>query len=229
MSPRALLVEDEKLVGAMVRLNLQKAGYEVVWAEGSSEAWSSLQNFPVDVIVLDIAIPGSDGLQLLRNIRQNGMSTPVLMLTARDEISIKIQAFEWGADDYLSKPFDINELVFRIHALVRRSQAPRELPSTGQIRIGNFTVNLVLRKAESNEGLVSLTEKEVALLQLMIRSPGSVLRRADILEEIWGMDVTITERIVDNFIWRFRKLFEEHPDNPSHFLTIRGEGYCYAP
>jgi len=229
VSAKVLLVEDEELVGVMVRLNLENAGHTVVWVRTGTEGAQRATSEPFDAVLLDIQLPGRDGLSVLRQLREGGVGTPVMMLTARSEIATKVEALGIGADDYLPKPFDVAEMVARVNALVRRARADRAIPSDHLIAIGSFTVNLDTREAQSNEGAVTLSEKEVALVRVLVRSTGSVLKRSDILEEVWGMDQSPTTRTVDNFILRLRRLFEPDPEKPRHILTVRGEGYRFVP
>lgn len=228
MSGKILLVEDEDLVGTMVRLNLERAGYHVVWVRNGSAAEQAATD-PFDLILLDIALPGKDGLAVLRDLRAIGIGTPVMMLTARGDLSIKVDALDMGADDYLPKPFHVEEMVARVNALVRRSRSERAIPSDRLVYIGERQVNLETRRAQTEEGEVTLSEKEAALVKFLVRSRGRVLSRSDILDEVWGMDSSSGERTVDNFIVRLRKLFEPDPERPVHVITVRGEGYRFAP
>lgn len=229
MASRILLIEDEELVGTMVRMNLEGAGHQVTWLRDGSLAVEQALAEQYDLLLLDISLPGTDGLSVLGQLRDQGVSTPVMMLTARSDVLTKVEALEKGADDYLPKPFDVAEMIARVNALVRRSQAEREIPSDHLVQIGPHSINLETRMADSNEGQVQLSEKETALVRLLIRSRGQTLSRSDILEEVWGMDVSPTERTVDNFILRLRKLFEPEPEHPQHLLTVRGEGYRFVP
>ncbi len=229
MIQRVLLIEDEELVGTMIRMNLESAGYEVVWLRDGREAVERAATVTFDLILLDIALPGPDGLRVLADLRAGGIGTPVMMVTARSDVQTKVQALGIGADDYLPKPFDVGEMVARVHALVRRSQAEREIPSDHIVRIGLYEINLQTRVAGSSEGEIVLSEKEAALVKLLVRSRGRVLTRSDILEEVWGMDVSPSERTIDNFIVRLRKLFEPDSDKPRYIITVRGEGYRFVP
>lgn len=228
MNARILLVEDEELIGTMVRLNLEGAGYTVAWLRNGAEGAAAAEKGLFDLILLDIGLPGMDGLSVLRKIRRAGVGTPVMMLTATGDVPVKVEAFGTGADDYLPKPFDVAELMARVAALVRRSRSDREIPSDNIARIGSFEVNLETRRASTTAGEATLSEKEVALVRLLVRSGGRVLKRSEILEEVWGMDAFPTERTVDNFIVRLRKLFEPDPEAPVHIITIRGEGYRFV-
>ncbi|MDP2907694.1 MAG: response regulator transcription factor [Nanoarchaeota archaeon] len=229
MNEKVLVVEDEELVGTMVRLNLEGAGYNVIWVKNGPDAEQRATTEAFDLILLDIALPGRDGLSVLQNLRKAGVGTPVMMLTARSDVATKVQTLDAGADDYLPKPFDVPEMIARVNALVRRSRAEREIPSDHVVNIGAFRINLETRRAFTNEGDMALTEKEAALIKLLVRSGGKVLMRSDILEEVWGMDTSPTDRTVDNFMMRLRKLFEPDPEQPVHILTVRGEGYRFVP
>lgn len=229
MSQKILLVEDEDLVGTMVRLNLESAGYLVVWIRNGSEAAERAAEEAFDLILLDITLPGMSGLSVLRRLRETGLQTPVMMLTARSDVPTKVEALDFGADDYLPKPFHVAELVARVSALLRRSRAERAIPSDQLVQIGEREINLETRRALTSEGEVTLSEKEAALVRLLVRSRGKVLTRSDILDEVWGMDVSPGERTVDNFILRLRRLFEADPERPAHILTVRGEGYRFVP
>lgn len=228
MALKVLLVEDEDLIGEMVRLNLQEEGYDVVWTKDGETGGDLVSSNRFDLIVLDIMLPGADGIQVARKIRKKGTGTPILMLTARGDTATKVAGFESGADDYLTKPFDMPELLARVRALIRRSQGSREIPSQAVLRFGGKTVNLETGEASTNDGPLVLSEKEKALIELFARHPGEILTRADILDEVWGMDALPTERTVDNFMLRLRKLFDD-PRDPKHFHTIRGRGYRFVP
>jgi DNA-binding response OmpR family regulator len=174
-------------------------------------------------------MPGRTGDEVLREVRSRSINTPVLMLTARREIGLKVKTLDSGADDYLPKPFDMAELLARARALIRRSQGDRSLPSGRRVKVGRFEVDLDSRSTDSNQGTVTLSEREAALLELFHRQRGRTLSRNDILEEVWGMEADPTPRTVDNFIVRLRRLFEPNPESPRHFVTVRAEGYRFDP
>lgn len=227
---RILLVEDDPLIGAMVRLNLEHEGFAVQWHKNAELALENLQRDKADVMLLDIGLPGMNGLELAKSIRKLGINTPILMLTARDDLQSKVHALDGGADDYLAKPFDMAELLARVRAHVRRSTGSLELLTDAELQVGNARVSAERRALQTTDGLWhDLSEKEVVLLQFLARNPGRALSRADILEEVWGMDATPTERTVDNFIVRLRRWVEPEPDHPRHILTVRGWGYRFEP
>jgi two-component system alkaline phosphatase synthesis response regulator PhoP len=227
--PRVAIAEDEELIRTMLRLNLEKDGYEVESFESAEELLESLEHGHFDVLLLDVMLPGMSGEDVIVRIREKGINTPILMVTARADIETKVSTFRKGADDYLSKPFDMEELLLRVKALIRRSQGEREIPSHNLVRIDDYEVNLETRMASTRQGEVKLSEKECDLLRLFGQYPGKTLLRADILEEVWGMDVFPTPRTIDNFILKFRKLFEENPEEPVHFITVRSAGYRFVP
>jgi len=227
MSKRILVVEDDELLGTMVKLNLEQEGHHVLWLRQGEPALSKTRSEESDLVILDIMLPDIDGVEVAKKLRALGVSTPILMMTAKDDVETKISAFDLGADDYITKPFNIQELLARVRALIRRSQGERHQPSADKVQIGRFSVNMQTREAQTNEGVVLLTAKEADLLAFFIRNEGATRARADILEEVWGMEVYVSERTIDNFIVRFRKLFEDDPDHPRRFITVRSVGYRY--
>ena len=239
MSVSVLLVEDERLVADMVRLNLEHAGFTVQHVEDGESALIHADG--KDLLVLDVMLPGIDGVEVARRLRGRGVTTPILMLTARGEVPARVAGLEAGADDYLTKPCAMPELVARVRALTRRAAAPvagapasvvpAVPPKPGRLlSVARWSVNLDTREA-ARPGFpgFELTETEASLLELLVTHPGEVLSRADILEMAWGMDRSPTERTVDNYVMRLRKLFEDDVNNPVHFRTLRGVGYRYEP
>jgi len=224
---RVAVVEDEELIRTMLRLNLEKEGYEVDSFGSAEGLLEVLEQKHYDILLLDIMLPGMSGEDVIGEIRKKGITLPILMVTAKVDLGTKVSTFKRGADDYLSKPFDMEELLLRVKALIRRSQGEREIPSDNLVTISEYEVNLDTRLGSSSQGEVKLTEKERDLLRLFCQNPGRTLTRTDILEEVWGMDVYPTSRTIDNFILRFRKLFEEDPERPRHFITVRSTGYRF--
>ncbi len=227
---RILLVEDDQLIGTMIRLNLAQEGFEVVWLQAAEPAIEEVAAHRFDALLLDITLPGMSGIELARQLRAQGLGTPILMLTAHDDTATKVEALDGGADDYVSKPFDIAELVARVRAQIRRSQGSLELSSDREIELGGARVDVERCTIRASDGsTIDLSGKELKLLQLFARNPRKVLSRATILEDVWGMDVAPTERTVDNFVVRLRRWIEEAPERPRHIHTVRGEGYRYEP
>jgi DNA-binding response OmpR family regulator len=158
-----------------------------------------------------------------------GYSTPILILTVKKDIHSKIKALESGADDYLEKPFHMKELLLRVAVILKRAHEKIIPFATEVIVINGFKINLNTRVSESRNGLLKLSGKEIRLLSFLSDHPNLVLKRADILEEVWGMDVDPTPRTIDNFILKLRKLYEDDPRDPKHFITIRNQGYTFIP
>ena len=227
---RILLCEDDQLIGTMVRLNLEQDGYGVEWQRSGEAALESMKQQRFDLMLLDIGLPGMSGLDVARASRAAGVGTPIVMLTARDDLETKVQALDGGADDYLCKPFDMAELLARVRAQIRRSQGSLEVATEAELQIGMARVDFDRRTLLDQAGTsFELTDKEVELLQFLVRNPHRALSRADILEEVWGMDTSPTERTVDNFIVRLRKWIEPDAEHPRHIQTVRGWGYRYEP
>jgi len=225
---KVLLVEDEELIRTMMKINLEKAGYEVACCHNAESMLEMVTNDYFDLILLDIMLPGMQGDQGLIQLRERNVKIPVIMVTAKNNIEIKVEALEAGADDYLAKPFNVQELLARVHAIIRRSQGERMIPSNRRIKIGEFEIDIDKCKAYSNNGEITLSEKEIKLLTFFQTHAGESLQRMDILEEVWGMDTDPTPRTIDNYIVKFRKLFERDLDNPQHFLTVRSKGYRFV-
>jgi two-component system alkaline phosphatase synthesis response regulator PhoP len=228
MPDRILVVEDEELVSAMVRLNLEHAGYTVHVERDGRAAEPLLVPGRWDLVVLDVMLPGLDGFTLARRARAAGVVSPILMLTARALTPDKVEGLDAGADDYLAKPFAMPELLARVRALIRRHTQPRGVPTSRVVTFDRYEVNLDTREALSNEGRVTLTETECQLLAFLAAREGELLPRTDLLENVWGMDRFPTARTVDNYILRLRKLFEPDPESPVHILTVRGRGYRFV-
>jgi len=223
------IVEDDLFLGKMLKLTLSENSFDsdlFADAEGFLSAYTKME---YDMILLDQRLPGITGEELLVLLREKEILTPIIMLTGVDDIDFKIKTLTNGADDYIEKPINYDELLARVNAVVRRSQGRREIPSDRKIKIGEFIIDLATRKSTSNIGDVILSEKEVKLIRYFIQRPGEVLSRADILEEVWGMNEYPTNRTVDNFILKLRKLYEKQQETPGHFITIRAVGYRYEP
>lgn len=226
MGERVVVVEDELLVRELISLNLGHAGYEVHATADYASGLAALTSKSPALAVVDVMFPGGDGFLLVRTARAAGVSCPILMLTARSDTTSKVRGLDAGADDYLTKPFDVPELLARARALMRRAsgQPTQEKP---RFQLGPYWVRFDTGQALTSEGELSLSDKELKLMELFIARENQALSRADILEEVWGMDRFPTDRTVDNFILRLRRLFEPDPENPVHFITLRGRGYLF--
>ena len=227
---RILVVEDEESLRETLLLNLELEGYEPVGASQGTDAAALLQGQHFDLVILDIMLPGMSGMELCASIRVSGNKVPILMLTARDTPEDRIEGLRTGADDYLGKPFHLEELLLRIRNLLRRMETdPAEVASPQTLRFGGNTVDFQTFEAITPRGAFTLTKKECALLRLLAERPGEVVSRAQILQIVWGYDVYPSTRTIDNFILNFRKQFEEDPKEPRHFHSIRGVGYRFTP
>jgi DNA-binding response OmpR family regulator len=227
VAERILVVEDEKLVRELVVLNLKHAGYDVVAEATFAGGARALAEPGLSLALVDVMLPGGEGFQLVRQARDAGVRMPIMLLTARSETQSKVRGLDCGADDYLTKPFDVDELLARVRALLRRASGGAE--PVNSLAIGPHSVRLDTGLATTNEGEVTLSDKELRLVELFARNVDRLLTRADILEEVWGMDAFPTDRIIDNFILRLRRLFEPNPEAPVHFITVRGRGYLFRP
>ena len=229
MAEKILVIEDEALVRDLVVLNLKHAGYQVTSAATFAAGAAALSQTDIALAIVDVMLPGGEGFQLVRDARDAGVRYPILMLTARSEVQARVRGLDCGADDYLTKPFDVAELLARIRSLLRRATgAVAAAPQALELGHG-FSVRFDTGRAVTSEGEVTLSDKELKLMELFSRNVDKVLARADILEEVWGMDAFPTDRTIDNFILRLRRLFEPNPESPVHFVTIRGRGYLFRP
>jgi two-component system alkaline phosphatase synthesis response regulator PhoP len=227
---RILIVEDEHSLLDTLALNLDCEGYETVKASDGSTALEHLQHQHIDLILLDLMLPGMSGLELCSAIRLAHGDIPILMLTARDTPEDRIEGLRTGADDYLTKPFHLEELLLRIQNLLRRRPADTAIAAAREeYRFGENTIHFTAYEAITPQGVVPLTKKECALLQLLIDRSNEVVSRQQILQIVWGYDVYPSTRTIDNFILQFRKVFEPDPRTPVYFHSIRGVGYKFTP
>jgi len=226
MAERIAIVEDERLVRELVAVNLRHAGYEILTAENFDQGRELLAGRQFDLAILDVMLPGGDGFALTRFARDQGINVPIMMLTARSDTTSKVRGLDSGADDYLPKPFDVNELLARVRALLRRASG-RPATAPPRLTFANYWVRFDTGQAFTNEGEVSLSDKELRLMEVFSANENRALTRTDLLEEVWGMDQFPTDRTVDNFILRLRRLFEPDPENPVHIVTLRGRGYLF--
>ena len=223
---RILLVEDEENIRKGIQLNLELDGYEVVIAEDGKQAMNRFQSEHFDLIVLDIMLPELDGLQVCEQIRLTNTKVPILMLTAKGEAQDRIDGLKKGADDYLPKPFVLEEFLLRVNNLIKRtSDSPENSPEVYEF--GRNKVNFLTYEAEGVNGKFTLTKREAMLLKLLIDRKNEVVSRQQILQSVWGYDVFPSTRTIDNFILSFRKNFEVDQRNPKYFHSVRGVGYRF--
>ncbi len=219
---KVLVVEDERKIAGFIRKGLEPQGFSVALCGHGDEAYALARSQPFDVIVLDIMLPGRDGLSILRNLREQKSTVPIILLTARSAPNERVEGLNLGADDYLTKPFYIQELVARIHAVTRRASGE----SLSVLCAGRLTVNLMTRQITVGGKAIETTPREFSLLEYFLRSAGRVLTRAQILEHVWGYDFDPQTNLVDVNVQRLRKQLD--PDGVDEFIeTVRGVGYRF--
>ena len=218
---RLLLVEDNRRLNASLRQSLLEDGYAVDSAFDGQEGEDLATLAPYDVIVLDIMLPVKDGLEVTRSLRQQRVTTPILMLTARDTIDDRVQGLDSGADDYLVKPFAINELRARLRALLRRDSTEK----TGQLRVGDLLLDPATHAVERGGQTIALTAKEFSLLEYFMRNPDRVISRQNVENHVWDYDFVSGSNVVDVYIRRLRRKIDD-PFEIKLFETVRGAGYC---
>lgn len=226
--PHILIIEDEPEMQRGLRDNLQFEGYNVVIAGDGKKGLETLRAKKFDLVLLDVMLPGMSGFDLLKTARTEGITTPVIMLTAKGEEVDKVLGLEFGADDYITKPFSLRELIARVKALLRRAPAPSE-PSSASVTIGLLTVWFDGYRAQRKGKDVSLSSKEFDLLKYLFQHRQQTVTRDELLQHVWDYAETITSRTVDNFILKLRKQIEKDPSSPKHILTVHGTGYKLLP
>lgn len=217
-----LFVEDESKIASFVQVGLKEQGFVVDYCDNGDEAYAKAIAHEYDVLLLDIMIPGRDGLSILKHLRRSGKNTPVILLTARNELDDRLEGLNLGADDYIAKPFFVEELVARIHAVVRRSVGDRQ----NFLSVGLLKLDRITREVTCNQQIVELTMREFNLLEYLMRSPGRVFTRTQILEHVWGYDFNPNTNVVDVCIQRIRKKIDIG-DESSWIESVRGVGYRF--
>lgn len=229
MKRRILVVEDDEHLADGININLKLEGYTTLVANSAEDALEYWREGGVDLILLDVMLPGMDGFELCRRIRREGGRVPILFLTARGRSEDRVKGLEQGGDDYLTKPFDLNELLARIKGMFRREEWFREQPVLEEIVVGESKVNLRTHEAITPGGLVEMKEKEILILKILAENRGQPVERATIINRVWGYDAYPTTRTVDNFILSLRRALEPNPAEPQYILTVHGVGYRLAP
>lgn len=228
MSDTILLIEDEKNLLSVIKLNLEMEGYAVTAFDNGEAAWSKYKEAHYSLIILDVMLPRMDGFELCKNIRKIDRHTPILFLTARGDAEDRIMGLKLGADDYLVKPFHLEELLLRVKLLLRRS-IPAHLSGQGEFIFNGNSINFSTYEAVSANGnTYRLSKREMELLRLLVEHKNEVVPRDMILEKVWGYETIPSTRSVDNYIVSFRKYFEKDPKNPRHFHSVRGVGYKFT-
>ena len=218
------MLEDDPKLASLVRKGLEAQGFTVDFCEQGDEAFTLATTRSYDALVLDIMVPGRDGLSILRNLRERRITTPVVLITARSALNERLEGLNLGADDYLTKPFYVDELIARLHAVARRATG---LALT-LLQHGELAVNLVTREVRYAEAAVALTTREFALLTYLLRSPGQTFTRAQICEHVWNYHFDPGTNLVDVYVQRLRRKLSADEDS-SPIETIRGVGYRARP
>ncbi len=226
---RICVVEDESSISELLEINLSMDGHEVEICADGKTALETISAKKFDLILLDVMLPVVDGFSVCQTIRLEDQQTPILMLTAKNTSHDRVEGLKVGADDYLAKPFNLEELLLRIEKLLKRS-GTKTNNDYQTFEFGGSSINFLTFEVVAAHGKsMTLTKKQIKLLKLLIDRKGEVVSRQDILEKVWGFDVYPTTRTIDNYIVEFRKIFEKNPKQPQHFHSIRGVGYKFVP
>jgi len=224
---RILVVEDDQALALGLRINLEAEGYEVIHAVTAEEGLAILENSGVDLVVLDLMLPGMTGLEAIRIIRAGNLKLPVLILTARSSLDDKVDGLKAGADDYLTKPFNLEEFILRIKRMLDRYQWYK---SEDMLQIGNTRINFnTLEITDTTGKMQRITPHEANLIQYLCLHQDRIVTRAELLKNVWGLDPDIETRTVDTFISRIRRYVENDPSRPERIISVRGKGYRFIP
>ncbi len=225
-----LLVEDEENLHEALKLNLELEGYEVTSAFDGAAALKAVNGEYFDLIILDVMLPEMDGINVTESIRLTNNEVPILILSAKNSSADRVLGLKKGADDYLTKPFNLEELILRVQKLVEKNKKLQDKSSiSDSYTFGGNTIDFKAQEATIKNGdKITLSKKESMLLKLLIENKNEVVTREKILQAVWGYNVYPTTRTIDNFILNFRKYFEEDSRNPKYFHSVRGVGYKYA-
>lgn len=237
---KILVIDDEKHIAEAIKLNLLMAGHVVVVAVNGLEGLNWWKEFGPDLVIVDLMMPEIDGIGVITEIRKRDPKLPILVISAKDQVKEKIKCLSLGVDDYLSKPFDLDEFLLRVDRLLTRSewghrdqkeivQKGADVAELDHFDFGTNSVDFKNLKGKSSVGEFDLTLQEIKILKIFINNPNMPLTREEILEKALGYDRGVTTRTLDNFIVRFRKYFEEDPKNPKYFKSVRSVGYLFDP
>jgi DNA-binding response OmpR family regulator len=224
---RILVVKDDPAILRGLADNLKFESHEVLTATDGEAGYRLLREKKPDLIILDLMLPKLSGYEVCRKVRDEGLTTPILMLTARGEEADRVLGLDLGADDYVTKPFSVRELMARVRALLRRAHPPKALPD--ELRFGDVVVNFRRYEAKKGDRALEMTRKEFGVLRLLAARAGEVVTRDDLLNEVWGYENYPTTRTVDNHISLLRAKLEQDPSEPRHLLTVHGVGYKFVP
>lgn len=228
--PSILLVEDEENLHEALKLNLELEGYDITSAYDGAAALAAVSKEYFDLIILDVMLPEMDGITVAETVRISNNEVPILILSAKNTSSDRVLGLKKGADDYLTKPFNLEELLLRVHKLIDKNKKLQDKSSIGNsYTFGENVIDFKAQEATTKSGQkIQLSKKETMLLKLLIENKNEVVPREKILQAVWGYNVYPTTRTIDNFILNFRKYFEEDSRNPRYFHSVRGVGYKYS-
>lgn len=227
---RILLVEDEKSLIDVIKLNLDMEGYEVTVSDNGKDALIQARTRRHDLCILDVMLPGLDGFSVCKTLRAEDNRIPILFLSAKSTGADRVEGLRIGGDDYLTKPFNLEELLLRVAKLVRARDVGRPVSKLdGTFQFGSNKVNFDTYVVQGHDGADNvISKREIQLLRFLIENEGRVVSRDEILDVVWGFDVHPTSRTIDNYILAFRKYFEPNPKEPIHFHSVRGVGYKFV-
>ncbi len=227
---RLVVVEDEEHLAEVIADNLELEGWTVEVIGDGARALERLRADPPALVLLDVMLPGLDGFTICETLRREGNPAPILFLTARSATDDRVRGLELGGDDFLGKPFDLRELILRVRAILKRTTWFRSAsPAGDELALGAARVDFRKFSARIDGRDVALSQKETMILKCLAEKPGEVVSRAEILERVWGYDAFPTERTIDNFVVRLRRLLEPDPQAPRYIHTVRGTGYRLTP
>lgn len=229
MTSRILVVEDQQDLADLMARNLALEGFDVRTAGDGREVVPLARSWRPDLVILDLMLPGLDGFEVLRGLRAEHRRLPVIILSARGEESDKIRGFRLDADQYVTKPFGLVELLERVHALLRRAAATQPTPGSERISFGSVIIDPSAHSVTRGGVAVSLSPKALALLLALIRRDGAVAHRAQLLREVWGYQALVLSRTVDSHVAELRRKLEDDPANPRHIVTVYKTGYRFLP
>ncbi len=223
---KILVIEDDPAIRKALEAGLSEDNYDVLLAADGIDGFKQAKNPSIDLILLDLQLPGKDGMEICSQLRKEGINTLVMMVTSKSEEIDKVLGLEIGADDYMTKPFSIRELKARIKALLRRTQDLKK--GIEEVSFGDLHFDFKKQEAFKNKNLIKLSAKEFQIIKFFIEHEGEVLGRDKLLDEVWGYDVFPTTRTVDNYILSIRKKIEDDPSEPKHLVTVHTSGYKFV-
>lgn len=222
---RILIIEDDLAILRGLKDNLEYESYEVLSVTDGEQGYCLIQEKKPDLVILDLMLPKMSGYELCRKVREEGMTIPILMLTARGEEVDRVLGLDLGADDYVTKPFSVPELLARIRAIMRRIQQTKTGDLPDDLKFGNVSIDFKCFEAKKGDKILDLSRKEFGILRLLAARAGEVVTRDELLDEVWGYDHYPTTRTVDNHIALIRTKLEDDPSQPRHLITVHGVGY----